>query len=98
MRKSTKLRGNSAIHRPMMASLNRVDCNRASLPESWFDLLAGQGCLWNRKIVDLMLARAARMKRKVRLAKTFRWSTETEVELVAMLSSGVGLAGALAER
>jgi hypothetical protein len=58
---------------------------------AWFDLVAGQGCPWNRKIVDLMLARAARMKRKVRLAKTFRWSTETEVELVVILSSGVGL-------
>jgi hypothetical protein len=47
----------------------------------------------DRKIWDLMVARVARIKRKAHLAETFRWSTETQVELVAMLSSGLGLAG-----
>jgi hypothetical protein len=32
------------------------------------------------------------MKGKAHLAETFRWSTETEIELVAMLLSGLGLA------
>jgi fusaric acid resistance family protein len=80
----------------MMASLNRVDCNRASLRESWLDLLARQGCLLNRKIVDLMVARAARMKRKAPLAETFRWSTKTEVELAPRFYlAGPVLAGAV---